>query len=230
MPEETLTIGRMLAGTGSPLVNYSFEDVTLQTGYRTFYPVCNTSGAINYGVVSNKAIQSTELVSAFFAGELSGAYNDTPLLSRTIVIPFYVPQTVRGIVYMNVPVGYTNTGDAEGAHYQVSGSVYYVTPTGTETLIGSTNQAKWKFVDTTGANLAVQRTALLQLDTSGAYHFRMNDIFRVKINLYCWLNGKYGIVSIGHDPAGRSYIDRAIIYPTTGETCFQIMLPFKLDI
>ena len=230
MPDENLAIGKMLAGAGNPLVNYSFEDVTLQTGYRTFYPVCITSGAISFSVVGNKTIKATEMVSSFYAGQLSGAYNDTPQMSRSVDILFNVPQTVRGDVYINVPCAFTNTGDVEGANYEASGSVYYVIPAGTETLIGSATPVTWKFGDQSAANVAVQKTALLMLNTSGAYHFKMGDIFRVKINLYAWLSNKNGYVTMAHDPAGRSYTDRVVLYPAAGDTCFQILLPFKLDI
>lgn len=230
---DTLPINFNIPNEGA-VVSYNYTDLASGEGYQTFYGGTASNGDVL--TQSNKFISETTHTSS---EETPVSTTSTKYIDKDFDITFNTPRTIKGKLFVSVPIGVQGLVGGESWYFKLITKVYHYDGS-TETQLGSTETGKEYFSGALGANgiKGFVATNYHDLTQKG---FKVGETIRITVEGWYRTNGgtaRNAWVGIGHDPTGRAdqdydspggAIESAQVIDSDTNTTLQIDIPFKIE-
>ena len=222
-------------------INYRSRGEKTISSY-SYTDIAEGTGVVNYKGANNK--QDTTLT--YYLSINSMASNDittqgttttlttfTKILDLDFDIVFNLPKTIKGMAYINIPVGGRTTTSAPNGWQAYAIIKLRKWDGSTETEIA---QAQTETTSGGGGAVNIKESKVMNVKidaSSSKTHFKKGETLRVTVELWGTRTGSNNQnVGFGHDPKGRTDNTAANggIIEDTDSTQFLISIPFLLDL
>jgi len=211
-------------GNESVVSSYDSFDLASKTGYKKFY--CSNhefSNAIAYFITPEIADSTVPFISLAGTGALTDLYVKEQDLDFDIL--FNSPQIIRGDLYTELSYGNVNQAGVT-SHCYVILNVYHVSPSGTETLIGTINGKE----RTIGSGLSCIYRDLFKISITKK-KFAIGDKLRFNLLYYSRAsNASNMLYYIYFDASSRTQTAYNNPYSFKDSTDLSLFVPFFIDV
>ena len=205
------------------LANYTFTEVISGTGYLKLYGINTVNiSTFDYHLIGQQVFSNDQATKGDTA---SGTF--TKIIDLDFDIEFGFPQTLKGTAIVNIPNGFSTTGN-----YQtyVIARLTHIDADATETQIGADQQTDTLNYSGEGLPGGDAEVAALRIPITTT-KIKRGETIRLTTEMWMRNTGSVtdGVGEIGHDPTGAP---TTILSKAEGaqSTALALWLPIKIDL